>query len=264
MRLTFLLLTLTSAAAAAPPTSPLGPRPGCVLIVDVATGETVFEAGALCAERHYACSTFKLPLAAMAFDAGLITPETAFKWDGKPKQLRSWSQDQTVASWLAESVVWVSQELTPKLGAEKLAKYLADFRYGNLDLSGGLTTAWLSSTLTISPREQVAMLRRLQRGELAVSPLAVTQTMAALPVAVDEPGLRVVGKTGSGFSWRDPASKAKEPFRVGWYVGFATRGKRSLAFATLVTLPSKQGDWTFSGPEARAVALEALKAVPAR
>lgn len=47
------------------------------------------------------------------------------------------------------SVVWVSQEITQKIGLNKIKNYLKDFDYGNQDFSGdkernnGLTEAWL-------------------------------------------------------------------------------------------------------------------------
>jgi beta-lactamase class D OXA-1 len=256
---TWLLILVAPNALAADPTALFSGGQGCLVVHEVATGEVVHQVGSLCAERLYACSTFKLPLAAIAFDAGLITPDTRFTWDKQPKPLPSWNGDQTVRSWLAESVVWVSQTLTPRLGLDRLKAALADLHYGNEDLSGGLTTAWLSGSLRISPLEQVDMLRRMRRHDVRLSREAVTQAVAALPVAADEPDFRVIGKTGSGFSWKDPAAAAASPFRVGWYVGWLTRGGRDYAFALVLKRPSKPEDWVFTGAEAKALALTGLR-----
>jgi len=44
---------------------------------------------------------------------------------------------------------------------EKFKTYVNMFDYGNKDLSGGLTQAWLSSSLKISPQEQIIFIKNL-------------------------------------------------------------------------------------------------------
>ena len=72
----------------------------------------------------------------------------------------------------------------------------------NRDFSGGLTTAWLESTLKISAEEQLRLLQKLPKTA------AGRRAIALLPVEG-----QVRGKTGSCL---DP--------RVGWYIGYF-RGK---------------------------------------
>src|SRR5690606_12726087 len=92
-----------------------------------------------------------------------------------------WRQPATPAHWMRESVVWYSQQVTLRLGAERFAAYVAAFGYGNGDVSGdpgrgnGLTHAWLGASLEISPAEQVAFLRALIGHDLPVSAAAVAQ-----------------------------------------------------------------------------------------
>ena len=47
---------------------------------------------------------------------------------------------------------------------------LSRLGYGNADISSGLDSFWLGGSLRISPREQVALLARLARGEVPFSP----------------------------------------------------------------------------------------------
>lgn len=61
--------------------------------------------------------------------------------------------DQTSTTWIANSVVWVSQVITSQLGEPIMKRYLRDWDYGNQDTSGGLTNFWLASSLKISARE---------------------------------------------------------------------------------------------------------------
>src|SRR5438094_258330 len=83
--------------------------------------------GTLCAERLPPCSTFKLPLAAMALDAGILDEKTVLKWDKTPQRLKLWEQDADARLWLKESIVWFSQRLTTQLGMARVEKYLKDF-----------------------------------------------------------------------------------------------------------------------------------------
>jgi beta-lactamase class D len=154
--------------------------------------------GTICAERLAPCSTFKLPLAAMALDAGILDEKTVLRWDKTPQRLKSWEQDADARLWLKESIVWFSQRLTAQLGMARVEKYLKDFDYGNRDFSGGLTTAWLGSTLKISAEEQLRLLEKLPKTE------AGRRAIALLPTDGE-----VRGKTGSCV---DP--------RVGWYIGY--------------------------------------------
>jgi beta-lactamase class D len=230
---------------------------GCFLLEELESGKVISESDpSFCSERAWACSSFKVALAAMGFDSGVLKDEnTTFKWDGTRQPIKTWERDHSARTWLEESVVWYSRKLTPLLGLEKIGRYLKDFQYGNRDFSGGLTRAWLSSTLKISPREQVAFLRRLARKQLKITEKAAEQTLALLPVALDGADKRVAGKTGSGFSWQDQASRSGKPFRVGWYVGYATVHGRKYAFAALLRMPSEKGKLEFAGGEARRYAL---------
>jgi beta-lactamase class D len=154
--------------------------------------------GTICSERLSPCSTFKLPLAAMAIDAKILDEKTVMRWDKTPQRLKTWEQDADARLWLKESIVWFSQRLTTQLGLARIEKYLAQYDYGNKDFSGGITKAWLESSLKISAEEQLELLKKLPSTE------AGRRAIALLPVEGE-----VRGKTGS----------CLEP-RLGWYIGY--------------------------------------------
>ena len=86
-------------------------------------------------------STFKVPHALAALDAGVVDGADAkFAYDGSPQPFESWRRDQTLATAMRFSVVWVFQRIAEKLGIERETEYLRKLSYGNADPSSGLTT----------------------------------------------------------------------------------------------------------------------------
>ena len=212
----------------------------CTLLADAASGRVLLQEG-MCDERVPPASTFKIPIALMGYDAGFLedeaSPTLPFE-EGYADWIKSWRADTDPTAWMRDSVVWYSQQVTLSLGVARFAAYTAAFGYGNADVSGdagkdnGLTRAWLSSSLRISPLEQVAFLAELVRGELPVSGHAHAMTKAILPVAKLPDGWTVRGKTGAAF-----ASQANgRPDRnrpIGWYVGWAQKDGRTIVFSRM-------------------------------
>ncbi len=115
-----------------------------------------------CNKRYVPCSSFKIALALMGYDVGILKDEVHPQWPFKPEYeafLESWKDSQNPTTWMKNSCVWYSQVLSPKLGMKKFHDYVKKFNYGNQDVAGdkgqnnGLTHAWLSSSLEISPEE---------------------------------------------------------------------------------------------------------------
>ena len=210
----------------------------CTVMTDVATGETIVREGP--AERRFSpCSSFKVPLAVMGFDSGVLVDPHHPLWDYRPEfqaamEAQKKAADPTI--WLADSIVWYSQELTRALGAARFRDYVVRFGYGNEDVSGnpgkndGLTQSWLMSSLAISPDEQVAFIRRFLGRELDVSDHAYDATLASLAQYPAEGGWTLHGKTGSGFV-RDAAGAVDRSKPFGWFVGWGEKGGRRIAFA---------------------------------
>jgi len=135
-----------------------------------------------CSQRIAANSTFKIALSLMAFDQKIINQQTVFKWDGKKGFLSEHDKNQTPDSWMKYSVVWVSQIISPQLGYNNMKKYLANFHYGNQDISGdaglnnGLTHSWLSSSLKILGQEQLNLLKGMLGNQLGIKQEAINDT----------------------------------------------------------------------------------------
>lgn len=215
-------------------------RIACTVILDEASGKPLHRQGA-CDQRFYPQSTFKLPLAVMGYDAGILIDAHAPLWKyqeafNAPKRAR---KDIDPEAWERESIVWYSQELTRKLGRAAFDDYIKRFGYGNRDTSGtpgrndGLTQSWLMSSLKISADEQVAFIRRLRMGDLPVSADAHARAGEIIPRFTTADGWQVQGKTGSGWL-RDKAGRSDPNRPLGWFVGWASKGERRVVFARLL------------------------------
>ena len=209
----------------------------CTLLVDHASG-TVLRRDGECDHRVTPMSTFKVPLALMGFDSGILVGPHEPLWQYRaefdaPKRARK-AVDPTV--WETESILWYSQELTRKLGMPAFRNYVTAFRYGNADLSGHagsdpLTQSWLGSSLVISPDEQAAFIRSILSGQVPVSEKARGLALSVMP-AYASGGWKVHGKTGSGWI-RRKNGRFDRSRPVGWFVGWAEKGGRTVVFARL-------------------------------
>lgn len=213
----------------------------CMLVVEAESGKVLAKDGDGCATRVSPASTFKVPLAVMGFESGVLKDAHAPVWPYKkeyPSWRESWKQSVDPTYWQDQSVVWFSQELTRKLGKENFQKYTDQIDYGNRDLSGdvgennGTQRSWISSSLKISPDEQVAFLRKLIVGKLPVSAGVAEKTMAILPTQNLKNGWKAHGKTGSAFE-RNAKGKIDRSRQFGWYVGWAEKDGKKIVFARL-------------------------------
>lgn len=222
--------------------SPALATPVCTVLVEVDGGKVLAQQGPQCETRNSPASTFKIALAVMGYDAGILSDEHAPAWPYKAEYdawMDSWKTTIDPTSWLRESVVWYSREITHRLGPEKFQHYVDAFDYGNRDLAGdpgqnnGLTSAWLGSSLKISPLEQTAFLRKLLNHQITVSNQALDRTIAIMPQFPLADGWTVHGKTGTGFQ-QNPDGQRDRDRQFGWFVGWAEKADRKVAFARLI------------------------------
>lgn len=183
------------------------------------------------------CSTFKIVLSLIGFDAGVLKNETCPRWQRiEPIDAEEISPStSTPKEWIEYSCVWFSQMLTPLLGIETLKSYLALFDYGNQDLSGdpgkdnGLTNAWLESSLQISMNEQLDFLKKMLREELPVSNHALNMTRKILYRKEIGEGWKMYGKTGLGLNPRAEQSD-EEIIHNAWFNGWIERDDQRYIF----------------------------------
>lgn len=242
MRKTCLVLAATAATCLAGLFAGVNPARSaaleCTLLVDQETGNTLLRDGE-CDRRVTPMSTFKVPLALMGFDAGILTGPHEPLWQYRkefeaPKRARK-TVDPTI--WESESILWYSQELTRRLGMPAFRDYVTAFKYGNADVSGHtgadpLTHSWLGSSLVISPDEQAAVIRRMLSGDIPVSEKARSMAISIIPPYASG-DWKVYGKTGSGWV-RGKNGRFDRSKPVGWFVGWAEKNGRTVVFARML------------------------------
>jgi len=187
------------------------------------------------------CSTFKIPLSLMGFHSGLLESENAPLLECKPEHeksatLETHKQAQTPTTWMKYSCVWYSQELTKKLGAEAFQTYVDLLNYGNKDLSGdrgqnnGLTQSWLSSSLKITPQEQLSFITKLAKQEVkGFSQKSQQLTRKLICLGPIGQVWTLYGKTGTGHHHNADGSKDLGLWR-GWFIGWVENGDNKYAF----------------------------------
>ena len=192
------------------------------------------------------CSTFKIYNSLIALETGVAPDENmVLRWDGQQRFLSVWNQDHTMTSAIKNSVVWYYQELASRIGPERMQKFIDAIPYGNRDISGGITQFWLRSSLKISAKEQVELLRRLYNDQLPFSQRNMAIVRKIIAQSFDN-GALFSGKTGAG--------SVEGVYSIGWFVGVLEKNKQRYYFAT--NIEAVDGA---SGIKARAISIEVLK-----
>jgi beta-lactamase class D len=209
-----------------------------------------------CQIRSTPCSTFKVLNSLIALETGIADgPNFALRWDGIKRPIEAWNRDQTLRSAFAVSCLWYYENLAARIGLERYKRILAEVRYGNGDVTGGLPHFWLESSLMISPDEQVDFLHRLYARKLPFSAKTVDTVLDIMTLSRDG-GTTLRGKTGTA---GDPM---KDIATLGWFIGSVSTESGDCFFATRIT-----GGENPSGRTARKITesiLASLKVFPAR
>ena len=233
--------SLTSSADPAP--GARGDEPGaCFLLFEEGVGERARSPATACDRRLTPASTFKIPHALAALDAGVLdSAKTRFAWDGRPLEIEAWRHDHTLETAMRYSVVWYFQRVAETMGLPREEEYLTRFGYGNARTGGALTSFWLGGELVISPVEQLAFLRRFFSGALPVRPeaLAVAQAILLQPPgtvfnSMGEHPFDAPWPRGTSLRAKTGSARDRRGSEVRWLVGQVRRAGRSWIFVTCV------------------------------
>jgi beta-lactamase class D len=209
----------------------------CVVFAPLNGAETAF-GGEECSRRTLPASTFKIPHALVALQTQVVTGKTVIKWDGTKRDYAAWNRDQTLASAIKMSAVWVFQQFATAIGRERELQYLRAFHYGSATFEHGVTDFWLNGDLQITPLEEVAFLRRMFSYDLPVDRVHIDTVKADLTM----PHGKFVNAAGvHDFVLQWPANTIARVKsgngtvnreQVSWLVGALETGGRQYVFAS--------------------------------
>lgn len=183
--------------------------------------------------RYSPASTFKIPHALFALEAGVVRDEfQVFTWDGVKRSFESWNQDQTLRSSMRFSTVWLYQLFARQIGAEREREYLQRIGYGSAGFSGPVDEFWLNGALEITALEQIAFLQRLYRNEL---PFKLEHQRLVKDIMINAAGREWILRAKTGWSVRDDE-------QVGWWVGWVERPEGAVFFALNIDMPGGGAD----------------------
>lgn len=187
-----------------------------------------------CATRYLPASTFKIFNALVALETGVLADaEVVIPWDGVERGYDAWNRDHNLRTAFGVSAVWFYQEVARRVGAERMRAFVAQERYGNADIGGGIDRFWLDGALRISADEQVAFLRRLYEGNLPAFSPGTVATVKDIMKMEEGDGYTLRGKTG----WA-----VYEGVNYGWLVGYVEKGDDVFFFAMQLESPDPDFD----------------------
>lgn len=223
-------------------------EPGSFIITAAADKRT--QLGDFADTQNKPCCTFLLFIAAIAYDAGVLT--------GDPYEILFEScpmhdnESHTATGWIQKSCINCSRELIHKIGVEIFIAYFKALGYGNNNISDyknfldsqdpnkdirRQNPCWLSGHLKISPNEQIEMLRKLLNNELRKPDGSSFREgylhfIRSIFFVEKFNGWTLFGKTGAG-NQMEPMDRSDESkgyketengHKLGWFIGWVERG----------------------------------------
>lgn len=186
-------------------------------------------------QRFLPLSTFKIANSLIALETRIVRDETeVLKWSGENYEIDAWNKDLTFQEALQASCVPCYQQIARSVGENRMKKFLAKFKYGNRDISGGIDRFWLDGGLRISADEEVEFLKRFYTGKLAIS-LRSVEVVKKMLILDKQSNYTLSGKTGLqlGLSPRAvPRVSIPVSPKLGWFVGYLEQNGNVYFFAT--------------------------------
>lgn len=192
-------------------------------------------------------STFKIINSLMGLSQNIVTSaDSKLGYNGEVYWKKEWNKDITFEEAFKESCVWYYEKIMDSLDKEYVQKTLNDLNYGNSDIGAwnedSHNTYWISSSLKISPIEQVKVLETIFEGKSSFEAKDVNLVKNFMLVENDE-NYSVYGKTGSA---KDTNS---------WFTGFIEKNDKKTYFAVRINDESQK----LAGSVAKNIALNIIK-----
>jgi len=196
---------------------------GCFVLYDSFNKSWQIYNETLAQKRISPDSTYKIYSALFALENGYITPTSNdMNWDGQEYPIPEWNENQNLTTAIQNSVNWYFQNLDRNASLKELEDFYKEIKYGNHDLSGGISNFWTESSLKISPLEQVELLQKLYANEFQFEESNIQAVKKALFLSSNTNG-NLYGKTGTG--------NVNGQNINGWFIGYVESPSNTYFFA---------------------------------
>ncbi|MCC8145488.1 MAG: class D beta-lactamase [Bacteroidales bacterium] len=182
-------------------------------------------------------STFKIPNTLIALEAGVITADSIFRWDGEKKSNPGWESDMSIGQAFQVSNVPIYQDIAQSIGLERMKEYVRLLHFGEMDIyPDNLDKFWLEGNSQITQYQQIYFLYKLYNGELPLKKETMDHVKQIMLLEKTE-DYALSAKTG----WSETQGKD-----IGWFVGYFETEDNVYFFATNIE-PSDQTNKTQFG-----------------
>lgn len=206
---------------------------GCVVVYDFNEKEYLVYNEADANTQYSPYSSFKIISALMGLHNGVIESENAnMNYDNTIYPIESWNANLTLVEAMQTSCVWYFRQVIDKVGVGKVKEELNALEYGNCDVSewdgsginpmDDLNGFWLGSSLSISPMEQVKVIKKIFDGDSVYTQeeIDILKNIMLYDKVND---YSIYGKTGTNQN------------EEGWYVGVVEGAENKYCFAIYIT-----------------------------
>jgi len=178
----------------------------------------------MCNTGYLPASTFKIPNSLIALELGIVSDvNQIIKWDNIKSSNESCNSDQTLASALKNSCIWVYSEFANKIGINQYKDYINKIDYGNKQIDyGPKNRFWLEGDFKISADQQVEFLKKFHNYELPFSKGNIDD-VKKLILLRDTPNFKLSGKAGTEFI------SNKEV--IVWFIGYVEMPNETVFFS---------------------------------
>lgn len=227
---------------------------GCAVIYDQSLNTYSLYNKEKCETEVSPLSTFKIVSALAGLENEVLENETStMAYSGINYPIDTWNANLSLKEAFETSCVWYFRQVVDKVGQEGIRTILKELQYGNCDISEWngsgtnllpeLNGFWLESSLTISPKQQVAILNYIFGSENNFNAENLEVLKNIMYIAELDNGY-LYGKTGSGTDGK------------AWFVGFIEENDSRIYFA--IYLDDMQNKKTVSGNKAKEIAMSIL------
>lgn len=197
------------------------------------------------------CSSFKIISCLMGLESKIIDPSNSIiKWKGTVYPVQDWNKDMDYKQAFTSSCIWYYREIIDLVGKGYIQNTLDKLDYGNRDISeweGSLNNLvfpdlkafkeingfWQESSLQISPKQQVDVVRRIFEDKDVFNEKNLDLIKEAMLIDNSNSNIQIYGKTGSGIK--------DETWSDAWFVGMFKKDNETTYCAVRLNNPEARG-----------------------